>query len=156
MLNSHTIIIGALAVILSFSLYILGDNYLAESVKNGKIVQYCESRQPYCEYKFLGKESEMVKKYGAPYRQLALEYKRKKLFVVIPFLLLIIALFVGFTIDEKERLFVAITICPFLIYFMNRFIYNLEFRMGPVYMLFAVLATTSFVSVKRKLIFRNP
>jgi len=153
MFNFQNIVIVFLGIIISFWLLAEGNKYNRESYEYGQAVQSCELNKFKCDYQYI---VEFEKRYGAPYGVLRQQMAEQKIFVIIPFIILIITLFVSFTLNKKEVLFTVLVLIPFLFNFIVRYIFAQECCLIPVYLLYAVGLSFVFSYLKRIFLYDSP
>lgn len=149
MFNSHSTFIVILGIILTFLLNAQGEKYNYESTEYGSIVQYCQEIGNPCEYNYMNRQPEMIEKYGTSYWNLEHKLKQQKVFVIIPVIILIITLFVSFTLDSNEVVFSILILSPLFTTFLFKFIFGAEFCMTPFYFIYAAGLTSLFSRIKR-------
>ena len=157
MFNFQRVFIAILGIVLSFLLFAEGEKYNIESNAYSPLIRYCqEKRFDQCEYRYVHKQAEIEEKYGAPYWVLERRLKEQKIYVIIPCVILIVALFVCFTLDEKEILLTVLVLIPFLVSLIVRFIFDSECCLTPFYLLYAACLGFVISTLKRFLGFVDP
>jgi len=156
MFNFQSVCIVILGIIVSFLLFAEGEKYNAESTEYGRIIQYCEEQPSDCQYRMAATQQEFEEKYGAAYWVHERNLREQKIYVIIPCVILIITLFVCFTLDKKEILFTGLVLAPFFIGLIVRFTFRPECCLTPFYLLYAVGLSFVFSSFKRYWLFANP
>lgn len=146
----NAVIVG-LGILVSIILFSQGEKYNLENTDYGELVQECrELRFDYgsCVER---RATEIRKEYGASYRELESRKERQMTFLIIPCVVLITALFVGFAAHRNEKYLTLLALTPLFLSFLRYYPYAPEKWMVPLYLLFAAIIAFFITQVKQKL-----
>jgi hypothetical protein len=148
----NALIVG-LGILVSIILFTHGEKYNLENTDYGELVQECqELRFDYgsCVER---RSAEIRKEYGASYRELESRKERQMTFLIIPCVVLITSLFVGFAVRRNEKYLAMLALTPLFLSFLRYYPYAPEKWMVPLYLFFAATIAFLISRIKRFLFF---
>ncbi|HEY8562926.1 MAG TPA: hypothetical protein VIL74_21285 [Pyrinomonadaceae bacterium] len=149
-LPQNPVIVG-LGILLSFLLFAQGEKYNLKSTDYGQMLQNCQARQIDHENCVVKRNSEIIKLYGEPYTELEARKQRQMIFLVIPTVVLIVAVFVSLNVTKDEKYLTMLALAPLFLSFLRFFPYAPEKWMTPVYLLFSLAVAGCVTHFKRTL-----
>jgi len=144
----NAVIVG-LGILISIILFSQGEKYNLENTDYGELVQECrELRFDYgsCVER---RGAEIRKEYNAPYWELESRKERQMTFLVIPCVVLITTLFVGFAVRRNEKYLTMLALTPLFLSFLRYYSYAPEKWMVPLYLFFASVIAYFISRVKQ-------
>lgn len=142
-----------LAVIISIVLFTQGEKYNLENTDYGILVKEC--RQMRYDYGscVARRATEIVNEYGAPSGELESRKELQMAFLIIPSVVFIVALFVGFAASQNEKYLTLIALTPLFLSFLQYYPYAPQKWMIPLYLFFASIIVWFISQLKRTLKF---
>lgn len=156
MFKFQNVVIIFIAICISFLLLDAGLKYNRESNKYGQIIQECERKKIGCEYWYFNEQGEFKDKFDTAYRTSEYRMKNQRLFVIIPFVILIVLLFVNFAVEKNEAAVSVISLSPLFLNFLLNYFFYPEFFMTPIYLFFTITGSYFISRLKRYLIVKKP
>ena len=148
---SQNLIIVGLGVVMSFILFAQGEKVNLETTELGQLLQQCKALKFDYEHCVVRRNPEIKQEYGVPYWELENRKTQQMVFLVIPCLILIIALFVGFTVSGNEKYLTLMALAPLFLSFLRFYPYAPEKWLIPFYLLFAAAIAWFIRNLKRVL-----
>jgi len=147
----NAFIVG-LGILISIILFAQGEKFNLQNTDYGELVRECrELRFDYgnCVER---RGSEIRQEYGAEYWELESRKERQMAFLIIPCVVLITALFVGFAASRNEKNLTMLALAPLFLSFLRYYPYAPEKWMVPLYLLFAAF-TAYLISRSKRILF---
>ena len=140
-----------LAVIISVVLFAQGEKYNLDNTDYGALVEECQALRFDYGSCVARRGAEIVKQYGASSWELESRKELQMAFLIIPSVVFIVALFVGFAAPKNEKYLTLIALTPLFLSFLQYYPYAPQKWMIPLYLLFASIITWFISQLKRLL-----
>lgn len=148
MTRQNAIIVG-LGILVSFFLFAQGQKYNFETTEYGELVRECQALRFNYDNCVEARGAEIRREFGAPYWELESRKMQQMVFLIIPCVVLIVALFVGFAVSRNEKYLTLIALTPLFLSFLRFYPYAPEKWMIPLYLFFAAVIAYLISHVKR-------
>lgn len=142
-----------LAVIISIVLFAQGEKYNLENTDYGTLVQECQALRFDYGSCVARRSTEIIKEYGVASWELESRKELQMAFLIIPSVVFIVALFVGFASSENEKYLTLIALTPLFLSFLKYYPYAPQKWMIPLYLFFASIIAWFISQLKRALNF---
>lgn len=151
----QNLVIVVLGILMSFVLFAQGEKINLESTDYGQLLQTCRASKFDYQNCVVKRNPEIRRDYGVSYWELESRKTQQMIFLIIPCLVLIIALFVSFTVTKNEKYLTLIALTPLFLSFLRFYPYAPEKWLVPLYLLFASVIAWFIRHLKRVLSFAN-
>jgi len=154
MLFSQNAFIVVLGILISLILFNQGEKINFETTDYGQLVSECQSMRLEYVNCVERRENIIKEQFGATAEQIENNKERQMSFLIIPCVVFITALFIGFTVENNERYLTFITLTPLFLSFLRYYPYAAEKWLIPVYFLLAAFLSGLIMLFKRRLFTR--
>ena len=138
-----------MAVIISIVLFAQGEKYNLENTDYGTLVEECQALRFDYGSCVARRGAEIVREYGAPSRELESRKELQMALLIIPAVVFIVALFVGFASSKNEKYLTLIALTPLFLSFLKYYPYAPQKWMIPLYLFFASVIAWFITQFKR-------
>ena len=152
-------LIVVLGIFVSFFLFAQGEKYNLRTTAYGQILKsyYIETDTGVTVYHqdcLLNRRQEIRVRYDGSDRELQNEMVWQKIFLIIPCVILITALFVGFAVSKNEILLTVFTLTPLSLNLWGYHSDQIKVDVGPYCLIFAFILSYPIVRLKKYLFFK--
>ncbi len=141
-----------LAVIISVVLFAQGEKYNLNNTDYGALVQECRAMRFDYGSCIARRGAEIVREYGVPSSELESRKELQMAFLIIPSVVFIVTLFVGFAASRNEKYLTLIALTPLFLSFLQYYPYAPQKWMIPLYLFFASVTAWFISQIKRILV----